>query len=364
MTQTSQAQAGASVSATSGGHQADVRPGGRGSRTLHSTKAAAPQEQGAQPRGSVKKQHSKKAKLDRSPQKSALKNRDGFWPYLFVAPLLVGVAVFYLWPILQNAIISLQQVSPFGNNAKFVGISNYERILTDNSFLGAFVNTFTYTAILLLGIPLSVFLAALISRPGLKGANFYRVLYFMPYVAMPAAISIVWRMIYNGDFGVLNAFLRSIGISEPPYWLSTSGFALFAVAILGLWMSIGFNMIIISAGLKSIPKELYEAASLDGASHTRQFFSITVPLLTPSIFFLSVMQTIAGLQVFDTLFVLISSRSPALPHTRTIVYLFYEQAFVNNDRGAGAAIAILILVLVAIVTAIQFWGQKKWVNYV
>ncbi|EEH64261.1 ABC transporter, permease protein [Gleimia coleocanis DSM 15436] len=326
MTQTS--HAGASDSTlTQGGHRVDARP--------ESTKGRKP-----------------------------VKNKDGIWPWLFTLPLLTGVAVFYLWPIFQNFWISLHQVSPFGNNAKFVGLNNYTRIFEDDSFSGALVNTLTYTGILLLGIPISVFLAALISRPGLKYASFYRTLYFMPYVAMPAAISIVWRMIYNGDYGILNYFLRSIGVENPPYWLSTPGFALFAVAILGLWTSIGFNMIIISAGLKSIPKELYEAAELDGASHSRQFFSITVPLLTPSIFFLTVIQAIGGFQVFDTLFVLISSRSPALPHTRTIVYLFYEQAFVNNNRGAGAAIAIMILLFVAVVTAIQFWGQKKWVNYV
>lgn len=328
MTQTSQVKTGASDSTqTQGGHRADARP--------ESTKGRKP-----------------------------VKNKDGIWPWLFTLPLLTGVGVFYLWPIVQNFIISLHQVSPFGNNAKFVGVKNYQRIFEDDTFLSAITNTLTFTGILLLGIPISVFLAALISRPGLKGASFYRTLYFMPYVAMPAAISIVWRMIYNGDFGILNYFLRSIGVENPPYWMSEPGFALLAVAILGLWTSIGFNMIIISAGLKSIPKELYEAAELDGASHARQFFSITVPLLTPSIFFLTVIQAIAGFQVFDTLFVLISTRSPALPHTRTIVYLFYEQAFVNNDRGAGAAIAIMILLFVAIVTAIQFWGQKKWVNYV
>ncbi|MDO5700875.1 MAG: sugar ABC transporter permease [Bowdeniella nasicola] len=290
--------------------------------------------------------------------------RNGLWPWLFVLPLLSGVLVFYLWPIVQNFLMSFSRVSPFGHSSKFVGLDNYQTLLESGELAGAFGNTLIYTGIVLLGIPIAVFLAALISRPGLKGANVYRTIYFMPYVAMPAAISIVWKMIYNGDFGILNHVLRTLGVENPPYWLSTPGVALVAVAILGLWASIGFNMIILSAGLKSIPLELYEAASLDGASHMRQFFSITVPLLTPSIFFLTVMQAISGFQLFDTLFVLISPVSPAMPHTRSMVYLFYEQAFINNDKGYGAAIAVVILLFVALVTAIQFRFQKKWVTYV
>lgn len=326
--------------------------------------AAAAAELGGTPSDGPRGDHATRtgAAPQRKRRRSA--HNDGAWPWLFVLPLLSGVLLFYLWPIAKNFMLSFEQVSPFGNRSEFVGLQNYQNLIQSGQLGGAFLNTMLYTGIVLLGIPIAVFLAALISRPGLKGANVYRTIYFMPYVAMPAAISIVWKMIYNGDFGVLNYILRSIGINNPPYWLSTPGFALFAVAILGLWASIGFNMIILSAGLKSIPQELYEAASLDGAGHMRQFLSVTVPLLTPSIFFLTVMQAISGFQLFDTLFVLISPSSPAMPHTRSMVYLFYEQAFINNDKGYGAAIAVVILLLVAIVTAIQFRLQKRWVNYV
>ncbi len=122
-----------------------------------------------------------------------------------------------------------------------------------------------YTAILLLGVPIAVALAALVGTPGLRGANIYRALFFLPYIAMPMAIALVWRLIFNGDFGILNYVLDLVGISGPS-WLSTPGIALVAVGVVGLWSSVGFSMIILGAGLRSIPAELYEAAALDGAS--------------------------------------------------------------------------------------------------
>ena len=226
------------------------------------------------------------------------------------------------------------------------------------------INTLFYTAVVLLAVPISVVIASLLELPGLKGRAVYRVLFFMPYLAMPVAIVQVWRLFYNGNFGLLNQMLKAIGISDPPYWLSTPGVVMLAVAIFGIWGSIGFNVIILSAGLKAIPKELYEAAQIDGASSWHQFKNITVPLLTPSIFFLTIMQAIGGFQLFDALYAMLGAGNPAANSSRSLVSLFYQEAFVNNNRGVGAAVSILILALVGVVTAIQFWGQKKWVHYV
>ncbi|WP_319946993.1 carbohydrate ABC transporter permease [Tessaracoccus caeni] len=287
----------------------------------------------------------------------------GAWPLLFVGPLLIGVAVFYYYPIISNFVMSFRQTNAFGGDAHFVGLQNYTDLLTRPDLPSALGNTLLYTGIVLLGVPLSVVIAALIELPGLKGRSLYRVLFFMPYLAMPVAIAQVWRLFFNGNFGILNQFLKSIGIAEPPHWLSTPGFAIFAVAIFGIWASIGFNVIILSAGLKSIPGELYEAASLDGASAWAQMMRITVPLLSPSIFFLSVMSAIGGFQLFDALYAMMGSGNPAINQSRSLVYLFYNEAFVQQNKGGGAAIAMFIVLLVGIATAIQFWGQKKWVHY-
>lgn len=290
-------------------------------------------------------------------------SRVGAWPVLFVGPLMLGVAVFYYWPIITNLVVSVQKTNAFGGNAKFVGMENYTNLLNSPDLPSAIVNTLIYTALVLLGIPVSVAIAAMIELPGLRLKGLYRTMYFMPYLAMPMAVAQVWKIVFNGEFGLLNQLLKAVGFSHPPYWLVTPGWALVAVALFGAWASIGFNVIILSSGIKSIPKDLYEAASIDGAGGVRQFFSITVPLLSPQIFFLTIMTTIGGFQLFDALYAMIGRGNPAEPHTRSLVSLFYREAFVNANQGAGAAIAIVILGFVAVVTLIQFVGQRRWVHY-
>jgi ABC transporter, permease protein len=277
---------------------------------------------------------------------------------------MLGVLIFYYFPIIGNLYTSLTRTNAFGGNQKFTGLDNYSDLLARPDFPSAMVNTLFYTAVVLLAVPLSVIIASLLELPELKGRSIYRMLFFMPYLAMPVAIVQVWRIFYNGNFGLLNQTLKAFGVADPPYWLSTPGLVMLAVAIFGIWGSIGFNVIILSAGLKAIPKELYEAAQIDGASSWHQFKSITVPLLTPSIFFLTIMQAIGGFQLFDALYAMLGAGNPAASSSRSLVSLFYQEAFVNNNRGAGAAVSILILALVGVVTAIQFWGQKKWVHYV
>lgn len=288
----------------------------------------------------------------------------GAWPVAFIGLLMLGVAVFYYWPIVKNVVVSFQQTNAFGGDPEFVGVDNYKALFADPSLASSIGNTLLYTLIVLLGIPISVAIASMIELPGLRCKSLYRTLFFMPYLAMPMAIGQVWKIVYNGNFGILNQLLRALGVHNPPYWIVTPGFAIVAVSIFGLWSSIGFNVIILCSGLKGISRELYEAASIDGATGVKQFRWITVPLLTPSIFFLTIMTTIGGFQLFDILFAMIGNGNPAESKTRSLVTLFYKQAFVNSDQGTGAAIAIVILVFVAIITVIQFIGQKKWVNYV
>jgi multiple sugar transport system permease protein len=285
------------------------------------------------------------------------------WALLFVAPLLTGVAVFYYYPILANLLSSFQHSSVFGQKTSWVGIDNYIQLFARPDLGSAVGNTLLYTGILLLGIPISIVVAAMIELPGLRFSKVYRILFFMPYLAMPMAISQVWRLVFNGQFGLINQVLQLLGVKDPPYWLATPGLTILVVSLFGIWSSIGFNVIILSAGLKDIPREIYEAASLDGASPVQAFRSITVPLLTPSIFFLAVTTTIAGFQLFDALFAMLGPVNPAMPQSRSLVYLFYQEAFINNDKGTGAAVAVLLTVLVAVVTAIQFWGQRRWVHY-
>ncbi|WP_426625311.1 carbohydrate ABC transporter permease [Leifsonia sp. McL0607] len=286
--------------------------------------------------------------------------RTGWWAWAFLLPLLIGVGVFYIWPILQTFFYSFTTWGVFGGWT-FSGLDNFHSLLTDPAFYQSLLNTAIYTAIVLIGIPIAVWLASLLNTPGLRLTSFYRVLFFLPYVAMPTAIALVWRMIFNGDFGILNWALSLVGV-RGPYWLSTPGFALIAVSVVGLWSSLGFSMIILGAGLKSIPPELYEAAELDGASRARAFRSVTVPLLSPSIFFVAVVTTISSFQLFDLLYALLGSTNPVMPRTMSLVFYFYSTGFISNDKGLAAAIAIAIFILIGLVTLFQFRLQRKWVQ--
>ncbi|MEV4571268.1 sugar ABC transporter permease [Nonomuraea sp. NPDC049419] len=287
--------------------------------------------------------------------------REWAWGYLLIAPMALGLAVFYLWPIAQTVYLSFTESGVFGGQT-WVGTANFTTLLGDEEMLGALRNTLLYAVLVLAGVPLSIVVAALLNVPGLRGLSVYRTLYFLPVVTMPAAVGLTWRYLFNGDFGAINHLLGAIGV-DGPYWVGDPDFALYAIAIVGVWSTIGYNAVLFLAGLQGIPRPYYEAASIDGAGRVRQFLRITLPLLTPTTFFVLVITMINALQVFDLVFLMIDLKSPALSGSRTIVYLFFEKGFVQNQRGLAAAIAVVLLGLILVLTAIQFRLQKKWVHY-
>ncbi len=297
--------------------------------------------------------------MTRRPRRAG-RHSNAAWAALFLAPTTLGLGLFYLWPIVQTCYYSFTTWGPFGGHT-FTGLDNYRHAVRDPEVRQALGNTVEYTLVALLGVPVSLVLAALLSRPGRRGARTYRTLMFLPVVTMPAAVAIVWRWLYNGDFGFVNVLLGKVGIGKQ-FWLSDPHTALFAIAAVGIWSTVGYNLVILMAGLQSIPRHYYEAAALDGASAVRQFFSITVPLLSPSLFFVTVLSVIGSLETFDLVYVMIGRTNPALPQTRTIVYLFYEKAFVEDDRGYAAALAFLLLLVIVAVTAVQFRLQRRWVH--
>ncbi|GAA2870982.1 carbohydrate ABC transporter permease [Nonomuraea rubra] len=290
-----------------------------------------------------------------------LSKREWAWGYLLIAPMALGLAVFYLWPIFQTLYLSFTESGVFGGYT-WVGTANYADLLGDEDMAGALGNTLLYAVLVLAGVPLSIVVAALLNVPGLRGLSVYRTLYFLPVVTMPAAVGLTWRYLFNGDFGAINHLLGLVGI-DGPYWMGDPDVAIYAIAIVGVWSSIGYNAVLFLAGLQGIPRHYYEAASIDGAGRLRQFFRITLPLLTPTTFFVVVITMINALQVFDLVYLMIDTTSPALRGSRTIVYFFFEKAFVHNQRGLAAAIAVLLLGLILVLTAIQFRLQKKWVHY-
>ncbi len=179
---------------------------------------------------------------------------------------------------------------------------------------------------------------------------------------MAAAVAMVWKWIYNEKMGILNSVIRGMG-GKGVGWLTDPKIALYMIMIVGLWMTVGYNMIILLAGMQGISKSYYEAAAIDGAGSMQQFFKITIPMLTPTIFFVMITSIISGFQVFDVVYMMIGKTNPAYTSTQTVVMLFYRQAFDYGHKGYAAAISILIFAVIMLVTVVQLWGQKKWVNY-
>lgn len=295
----------------------------------------------------------------RRKRRTGLLSRTDWWGYAMIAPAGIGLAALYLWPFFLTLVKSFMHVPVFGPG-KFNGTANYTQLFSDDAFWRAFGNSALYTGLVLFGVPITIVLAALIHQVS-RGQALYRVLFFLPVVTLPVAVGMVWRLILNGDFGLLNWLLRPMGIPSE-YWVADARFTIYAFAAVGIWMGLGINLIILGAGLQSIPTDLYEASALDGAGRIRQFFSITLPLLTPTIFFVIVLTVISALQMFDLVFIMLGSiNNTAIDGSKTIVYLFYEAAFVQFKQGYAATIAVVLLIIIMIVTAFQFWLQKRWV---
>jgi len=202
-----------------------------------------------------------------------------------IAPMGAGVAVLYLWPILQTFYFSFTVWGPFGGST-WTGLTNYSRLLHDPAVWTALRNTIGYTFLTLLGIPPAMVFAALLNRRDLRGRGLFRTLYYLPVVTMPAAIGLLWQYLYNGDYGLINQGLALLGISGPS-WLTDPRTALIALALVGIWSQFGYNLVLFMAGIQNVPRELYEAAALDGAGSVRELMHVEVPMLSPTTYFVS-----------------------------------------------------------------------------
>ncbi|MBO1304742.1 sugar ABC transporter permease [Enterococcus sp. 669A] len=280
---------------------------------------------------------------------------------LFIAPLFLGIIVFYLIPLFQSIFYSFTKWGMFGGY-EVVGLENYQRLLGDTELIQALKNTLLYAVFTVpVAIIISVFIAVLLNSK-IKGKSFYRVIYFLPAVTMTSAVGMIWRWMFNSDFGIINQVLSLVGIQGPD-WLNSSRWAIVALIIVGVWSSLGTSIVIFLSGLQGIPSTYYEAAEIDGAGPVKKFFSITVPLLSPTVFFQSITTLITALQVYDLIYMMYSQTNPALRSVQSVAYLFYRNSFVFNDKGYGAAIVVVLLVITLLITIVEFALQKKWVHY-
>ena len=284
------------------------------------------------------------------------------WGWAFILPTILGLIILNIIPLFQAAYESFFKTGAFGKGNVFVGFDNYIRLFSDSDVWQALFNTFKYALVEVpLSIVIAILLAVLLNRK-MKGRTIYRTIYFLPMVAAPAAVAMVWRWLYNSEFGLLNYIMGTAGMN-PVNWISNPKIAIIFIALVGVWSVIGYNMVLFLAGLQEIPRDYYEAATIDGAGRVKQFFSITLPLISPTMFFVTVTRIIAALQVFDVIYMMIDKSNPALQKCQSLVYLFYKYSFIQSNKGYGSAIVMLLLVVILIITAIQMVCQKKWVHY-
>lgn len=297
--------------------------------------------------------------IDRRIQWKRVLYKDGFWAAVLLLPNLLGFLAFTLFPIVASFLLSFTEwdlLQPI----KWVGLKNYIELFNDNVFKQVFWNTIVFTAVSVpLGIILSLLLAVALNQK-IKGVKFYRAAYFLPIISSMVAVAVIWQWIYNPEYGLLNFLLSLVGIKGPS-WLSSTVWALPAVIITSIWKGLGFNMLIFLAGLQGIPESYYEAAEMDGANAFAKFRYITVPLLSNTTFFVTVMSIIGSFQVFDSVF-LMTQGGPGRS-TSVIVHYLYQNAFQYFRMGYASAIAYVLFFLVFVITMIQFWRQKKWTIY-
>jgi multiple sugar transport system permease protein len=280
--------------------------------------------------------------------------------YFFLAPAVLAIFIFFFIPVLAAFFISFTDFDIYAlgdiNTVRFIGLGNYARLLEDPLFWQALKNTSYYV---LLATPLTIGIALgaaiLLNAKLIKYKAIFRLSYFIPYVTTLVAVAIVWRFIYHPKFGILNYFLSLFGISSID-WLGDPNLAMPAIVIMSVWKSFGYSMIIFLAGLQNIPEDLYEAASIEGAGFWQQFKSITLPMLAPTTFLISII-TIAGyFQIFAEPYIM--TQGGPLNSTLTIVGYMYQEGFRWWNMGYSASIAFVLFLVILIVTFIQFRIQK------
>ena len=278
--------------------------------------------------------------------------------YSFILPNLIGYAIFVFIPVIFSFVLSVMKWDGSRAPMEFVGLSNFVQIFNDRIFVQSFIHTIQYALLTVLPTLVLALLLAVLLNHKLKGIAVFRTALYFPYIASIVAVGAVWNMLFQPDFGPINEFLRFIGISKPPRWVVDVKWAMVAISIVSVWKYMGYYMIVYLAALQGISGSLYEAAGIDGANGFQKLRYITIPMLTPTTFFVLIMLTIQCFKVFDLVYVM-TGGGPGNA-TKTLVNYIYEKAFTSWEFGPASAGALVLFSVVLVVTLIQFAGEKKW----
>lgn len=289
------------------------------------------------------------------------RKKEWAWGYLMIAPNTIGLGIFFVYPLLRLFWDSFHNIKAF-NRSSWCGLKNYVTMFQDETMWRALGNTCLYVIIILpIMLVLALIIAAMLNSI-IRGASLFRVIYFMPAVTMSTAVAMVWTWLYNRDAGLINVFLNALGF-ESVIFLTNEKLALPAVAVVAIWSTVGYNMIILLAGMQGIDKSYYEAATVDGANGISKFFKITLPLVTPSLFFVMLTSAIGIFQMFNEIILMIGEDGLCLQETQSMVVYFYMNAFRYSKKGYASAIGVLLFGIIMVFSIIQLKLQKKWVNY-
>ncbi len=301
------------------------------------------------------------ATIDVAP-KRALVKRNRRIAYLFLLPNAIGFLLFTFGPVVFALVLSF--VSWDGANPpEWVGMRNIVRLFGDTGFLISLRNTVIYTATVVPGtVALALFLAVVLNNGVRRGLTFFRAVHFFPHIASIVAVSVVWQFLFHAEIGPINAFLRFLGIENPPRWTASTTWALPSVIIVNIWRLQGRYMVMYLAGLQTIPSQLYEAATIDGAGGWQKFRFITVPMLNPTTFLVVVMCVINSFKVFSTVFIM-TEGGPGRA-TTVLVYSIYTEAFINYRFGYASAISMVLFAMIMAVTLVQFRAQERHNRFV
>ncbi len=287
--------------------------------------------------------------------------KEAAWGWAFIIPTMLGLLILNFYPIFDTIYQSFFKTGDFGLGNVFIGLKNYQDMLFGSGkaeLWQSLWNTVKYAIIEVpFSVAISIVLAVFLNRK-MKGRSVYRTIFFLPMVCAPAAVAMVWKWLYNQQFGLLNNIFHT-----NVAWISDPNIAWICIGVIGVWSIIGYNMVLFLGGLQEIPGDYYEAARIDGASGVRQFFSITMPLLSPTTFFIVQTRIIGALTIFDLMFMVMDKTNQALNKTQSIVYVFYQYSFTNGNKGVGAAIVVILLVFILVLTVILQKLEKKLVYH-
>jgi multiple sugar transport system permease protein len=285
--------------------------------------------------------------------------RDAAWGYLFVAPQVIGLVVFIFGPIIVSLVMSFLDINLVTLESRWVGLTNYQALFVDRTFRQALMNTLYFTVVSVpLGMVVSLVMALALAA-NVRFETAYRAIYFLPTITSTIVMGIVWAWLLNPQYGLVNQVLLMMGIKGPG-WISSPEWAMPSIILVALWHGFGYNMILFLAGLKNVPRELYEAAKVDGATTFQRFRHVTLPMISPTTFFVAIITVIASFRVFEFVYMMTGGG----PADSTVVLLLrmYQVGFSFLKLGPAAAISWVLFLMIMVATFVQF-RASRWVHY-